>query len=109
MKGDIEALEKVQERATKLIPALQYLPYRDCLKACGLTTLNCRRIRGDIVDTYKILTGKYDTDVVPSITTKLELELMIGDYKRFNLNMTYVNTVLLTVLLTHGIVCQTGL
>jgi len=34
------------------------------LKACGLTTLNFRRIRGDIIETYKILSGKYDADVV---------------------------------------------
>ena len=65
MKGDIEALERVQKRATKLIPALQHLPYSDRLRACGLTTLNFRRIRGDIIETYKILSGKYDADVVP--------------------------------------------
>jgi len=35
------------------------------LQACGLTTLNFHRIRGDIIETYKIITGKYDTDVVP--------------------------------------------
>jgi len=29
-----------------------------------LTTLNYRR-RGDIIETYEILCGKYDTDVVP--------------------------------------------
>jgi len=34
-KGDIEALEKVQKRATKLIPALKNLPYKDRLKACN--------------------------------------------------------------------------
>ena len=33
-KGDIEALEKVQKRATKLIPVLKNLPYKDRLKAC---------------------------------------------------------------------------
>jgi len=31
-KGDIEALEKVQKRATKILPALQNLPYRERLK-----------------------------------------------------------------------------
>ena len=46
-----------------------YLPYRDHLKACGLTALNFRRIKGDITETYKILTGKYDTDVVPFMNT----------------------------------------
>ena len=36
MKGDIEALDRVQKRATKLIPALQHLPYSDRLKG-GVT------------------------------------------------------------------------
>jgi len=29
--------------------------------------LNYGRIREDIIETYKILSGKYDTDVVPSV------------------------------------------
>jgi len=32
-KGDIEALEKVQKIATKMIPALKNLPYKDRLKS----------------------------------------------------------------------------
>jgi len=32
----------------------------DQLRASGLKTLNFRRIRGDIIETYKILSGKYD-------------------------------------------------
>jgi len=65
-KGDIEASEKVQKRATKLIPALKNLPYKDHLKACNMSTLHYRRVRGDIglIETYKILSGKYDTNVV---------------------------------------------
>ena len=51
------------EKSYKLISALQHLPYSDRLKACGLTTLNFRRIRGDIIETYKILSRKYDADV----------------------------------------------
>ena len=42
-KGDIQALEKVQKRATKLIPALKNLPYKDRLKACNMSTLGKRR------------------------------------------------------------------
>ena len=37
-KVDIEALEKVQKRATKFLPALRHLTYPDPLKACKLTT-----------------------------------------------------------------------
>ena len=33
-KGDIEALEKVQKRATKILPGLKNLPYSEKLKIC---------------------------------------------------------------------------
>jgi len=48
-KGDIEALEKVQKRATKMIPELKNLPYKDRLKACtcNMSTLHYRRLRGE--------------------------------------------------------------
>ena len=52
-KGDIEALEKLQKRATKMYLALKNRPYKDRLKAC-----NYRRVRGDMLETYKILSGK---------------------------------------------------
>jgi len=70
-KGDIEALEKVQKRATKLIPVLKDLPYKDHLKACIMSTLHYRRLRGDTIKTYKILSGKYeyDTNLVPNLKT----------------------------------------
>ena len=68
-KEIIEALEKVQKRATKLIPALKNLPYKNHLKSCNMSTLHYRRVRGDMIETYKILSGKYDTTVVPHLKT----------------------------------------
>ena len=59
LKKDIEKLEKVQRRATKLIPTLAHLPYHDRLKHLGLTTLEERRNRGDMIETFKIIHG-YD-------------------------------------------------
>ena len=38
-------LEKIQRRATKLIPVLRDLSYDERLKEFGLTTLNTRRLR----------------------------------------------------------------
>ena len=66
-KGDIEALEKVQKRATKILPSLRHLTYADRLRACKLTTLHYRQIRGDMIETYKIVTGKYDKDITPNL------------------------------------------
>ncbi|MFZ2540120.1 MAG: hypothetical protein WAX04_14670 [Oscillospiraceae bacterium] len=66
--GDIEDIEKVQKRATKIIPALKGLTYVERLKRCNLSTLRFRRIRGDMIETYKIITGKYDRNVSPKFS-----------------------------------------
>ena len=64
---EIEALQKVQKRANKLIPVLKNLPYKDRLKACNMSTLHYRQVRGFMIETFKILSGKYDTNVVPHL------------------------------------------
>jgi len=66
-KGDIELLEKVQKRATKLIPTIKTMAYSERLKACKLPTLHYRHIRGDMIEMFKILSGKYDIAVAPRI------------------------------------------
>ena len=45
------------------MPTLRRLTYADRLRACKLTTLHYRQVRGDIIETYKIVYGKYDKDV----------------------------------------------
>lgn len=55
---DIELLEQIQHRATKLIPEISHLPYHERLKHLNLTTLELRRHRGDLIETFKILKGK---------------------------------------------------
>ena len=56
----INLLEGVQRRATKSVPELRNLQYEERLKRLGLTTLEDRRIRGDMIETYKLLTCKED-------------------------------------------------
>ncbi|XP_005097745.1 FAD-dependent oxidoreductase domain-containing protein 2 [Aplysia californica] len=60
LKGDEEQLEKVQRRATKLIPELQHLAYCDRLRKLDLPSLYYRRARGDMIDCYKHLTRIYN-------------------------------------------------
>ena len=47
LKKDIDKLERVQRRATKLIPELRILSYEDRVQQCKLTTLETRRVRCD--------------------------------------------------------------
>ena len=61
----IKLIERVQRRATKLVPELRDLGYNDRLRRLGLTTLEERRVRGDMIETYKIISRKEDID--PSI------------------------------------------
>ena len=68
-KGDIEVLEKVQKKTTKIIPEIRHLPYRERLKTCQLPTLHYRQVRGDMIEMHKILNGKYDADVTPKVTS----------------------------------------
>jgi len=57
LKGDIKHLESIQHRVTRMIPKLKKLPYNERLKKMGLTTLEARRIRGDLIQLFKIFNG----------------------------------------------------
>ena len=57
MRRDVDILERVQRRATRLIPTLRELPYEERLKRLNLPSLDDRRMRGDMTETFKILKG----------------------------------------------------
>ena len=54
---DIKCLEKVQKRATSLIPSIARYSYQERLKILELYSLERRRERGDLIETFKILKG----------------------------------------------------
>jgi len=54
---DIECLEKVQRGAIKLVQGLKYKQYDDRLKLLGITSLKKRRIRGDLIQVFRIVKG----------------------------------------------------
>jgi len=54
---------KVQMRATKPVITVKHLAYMDRLICLYLPTLKYRRIRGDMIEVYKIVTSGYDIDL----------------------------------------------
>jgi len=100
----IEEVEKVQKRATKLVHECKHLPYADRLKYFKLPTLNYRRHRGDMIETYKITHGLYDTAVVPNLMTSQVSHIRGNMYKlrKMHSSMTLENIFLRKVLLSCG-------
>jgi len=62
---DVECLEKVQRRVTKMVRRLEHVSYDKRLKVLVLYSHAQRRLPEDLVDVYKILNGK---DIVDKAT-----------------------------------------
>ena len=61
LKKDKTKIESVQRRATKQINS--HVSYGERLKQLKLQILLHRRLRGDMIEVYKILNHKYDSEV----------------------------------------------
>ena len=60
LQKDIDKIELVQRRATKLVFSLRELSYEERLSQLGLYSLESRRKRGDMILMYKLLHDKLD-------------------------------------------------
>ena len=56
-KKDIEVLERVQKRVTKMVYGYGDLNYKDRLSLLELPSLEERRVRGGLIEAFKLLKG----------------------------------------------------
>ena len=61
-QGEISILEKVQRRASKIPTRLRDLRYEENLQKWGITSLEERRTKGDLIQTYKTVNGLESID-----------------------------------------------
>ena len=54
LKKDIDKLEDIQQKATRLVPELRKKEYEERLSKLRLTTLETRRKRGVLIEFYTI-------------------------------------------------------
>ena len=101
LKRDIAELGKVQRRATKQVPALKNMSYPDRLWKLSLPTLRFRRLRGDMIETYRLLRGIYDISL-PALITPVKHSKIRGH--RLKLPKDRAETTIKAHSFTHRIV-----
>ena len=60
LQKDIDNIEKVQRRVTRMIPDLSNLCYEERLERTNLLSLEMRRLRADLIEVFKIVKGLED-------------------------------------------------
>uniref|UniRef100_A0A803TCK4 Reverse transcriptase domain-containing protein n=1 Tax=Anolis carolinensis TaxID=28377 RepID=A0A803TCK4_ANOCA len=92
LKRDVDKLECVQRRATKMIKGLENKPYEERLKELGMFSLQKRRLRRDMIRAmYEYVRGSHREERASLFAAALETRTWNNGFKlqerRFHLNI----------------------
>ena len=73
-----DAIEHVQRYAPKQLPDMKDITYQGRFGRLKLSIFAYRRTREDMIEIYKLLQGKYDSDVSNIVKLHRDSETMIG-------------------------------
>jgi len=91
LKKDINTLESIQRQFTKKIVGLNGLSYKERLTKLKLPSLSYRRLRGDLIETYKIVNTIYDPVTTQSLLTRVPDKSITRKTNSFNLTRIRAN------------------
>ena len=69
----VDLIEDVQRKATAMLPGMSGKSYPERLLALKMTTLRARRMRGDMIQTWKMLHNEHDKELCPDLTLRSAL------------------------------------
>lgn len=86
-RQEVDLLERVQRRAVNMISGLRESSYEGKLRELGLDSLELRRKKLDLTQTYKILTGKDNVNARTWFLTQEAARTRITRQTEFGLNI----------------------
>ena len=78
-KKHIIAIENVHRRATKELPGMRNLTYIERLKLLKLSSLSYRRLRGNMIEVFKIIHNLYDIQSSPKLLKWEDISFRTGN------------------------------
>ena len=89
LRKHIDLIEDVQRRFTKIIKGMLTLSYEERLELLSIPSLEYRRLRGDLIEVYKVMNKIYDPITTNSLFTESVVTHTRGH--KFKLEKTRTN------------------
>ena len=80
-KKDIDKLERVQRRVTRMVESLEFKPYEETLRELGMCSLEKKRMRSDMIAMFNYIKGRHVEEGASLFTEALESRTRSNGFK----------------------------